>query len=153
MLKKLHSIGFIVLATVCDQGTSNTSAINYLIEETRRDYARRNIEFNNSVFEIEGKEIIPLYDVPHLLKGMRNNLLTKNLKFTMDGEVKVAKWEHIMQLYENNPTYKGLKMIKNLTENHCNKEKIPKMKVKYASQLFSQTVGKTMGYLAGKSII
>lgn len=153
VVKKLHSIGFIVLATVCDQGTSNTSAINYLIEETRRNYARRNIDFNNSVFEIEGKQIIPLYDVPHLLKGMRNNLLTKNLKFKIDGQVKVAKWEHIMQLYENNPTYKGLRIIKNLTENHCNKDKIPKMKVKYASQLFSQTVGKTMGYLAGKSII
>lgn len=30
---------------------------------------------------------------------------------------------------------------------------MPKMKVKYAAQLFSQTVGKTMGYLAGKSIM
>ena len=84
---------------------------------------------------------------------MRNNLLTKELKFSMDGVVKVAKWEHIMQLYQHNPTYKGLKIIKDLTENHCNKDKIPKMKVKYAAQLFSQTVGKTMGYLAGKSIM
>lgn len=112
IIKKLHSIGFIVLATVCDQGTSNTSAINYLIEETR-NYARRNINFNNnSVFEIEGKQIIPLYDVPHLLKGMRNNLLTKNLLYSIDGVNKVAKWEHILQLYQNNPTYKGLKIIK-----------------------------------------
>lgn len=153
IIKQLHVIGFTVLATVCDQGTSNTSAINYLIEETRGDYLRKNKDFKNSIFEVDGKQIIPLYDIPHLLKGMRNNLMTKDLKFTLNGEVKVAKWEHIMLLYANNPTYKGLKIIKNLTENHCNKEKIPKMKVKYASQLFSQTVGKTMGYLAGKFLL
>lgn len=152
IITKLHATGLRVLATICDQGTSNTSAINYLIDETRREYLRRNECHRDSVFEIDGKQVIPLYDVPHLLKGLRNNLLTKNLKFTIEGQEKIAKWEHITQLYVNNPTYQGLKLIKNLTENHCNKEKIPKMKVKYASQLFSQTVGKTMGYLAGKSM-
>ncbi|CAH2088734.1 unnamed protein product [Euphydryas editha] len=148
IIQELNRRGFIVLALVCDQGTSNTSAINYLIEETRVDYLKRNEILKHSVFEVEGKCVIPLYDVPHLLKGLRNNLITKNLKYTMDGQEKLAKWEHIKTLYENSPTYKGLKLIKKLTENHCNKDKIPKMKVKYASQLFSQTVGKTMGYLA-----
>ncbi|CAG4948422.1 unnamed protein product [Colias eurytheme] len=152
-IKKLHSIGFTVLATVCDQGTSNMSAINYLIEETRRNYLRKNVSLRTSTFEVDGKQIIPLYDVPHLLKGIRNNLLTKNLKVTIGGEEKIVKWEHITQLYENNPTYKGLKIIKNLTEYHCDKNKILKMKVKYASQLFSQTVGKTMGYLAENGLL
>lgn len=150
IIKELHNIGFTVIATVCDQGTSNTSAINYLIEETRQEHLRKSMTLRHNIFEIEGKGVIPLYDLPHLLKGLRNNLLTKNLKYVMDGKEKVAKWDHIKMLYENNPAYKGLKLIKNLTENHCHQEKIPKMKVKYASQLFSQTVGKTMGYLAGK---
>ena len=150
IVKKLYSSGFTVLATVCDQGTSNISAINHLINETKSKYMRRNEILRHNVFEVENHMIIPLYDVPHMLKGIRNNLLSKNLKYVLDGKERLAKWDHITKLYENNPTYKGLKIIKNLTENHCNKEKIPKMKVKFASQLFSQTVGKTMGYLAGK---
>ncbi|CAG4948119.1 unnamed protein product [Colias eurytheme] len=153
IIKKLHFIGFVVVATVCDQGTSNTAAINSLIEANREEHLRRNQVLREKVFTVDGQVVIPLYDVPHMLKGLRNNLLTKNLQYVINGESKVAKWEHIVELYHNNPTYKGLKIIKNLTESHCLKEKIPKMKVKYAAQLFSQTVGKTMGYLAEIGIL
>lgn len=65
------------MATVCDQGTSNVSAINYLIEDTRQKYLRNNKILKHSIFEVEGKTVIPLYDLPHLLKGLRNNLITK----------------------------------------------------------------------------
>lgn len=150
LTRKLSSVGFTVLATVCDQGTSNVSAVNYLIEETRGAYLRNGKEMKNRTFEVDGNEIIPLFDVPHLLKGIRNNLLTKNLICTMEGEQKLAKWEHIVNFYENVPTYKGIKLVKKITEYHCNPQKIPKMKVKFASQIFSQTVGVNMGYLAGE---
>ncbi|KAG7298322.1 hypothetical protein JYU34_017922 [Plutella xylostella] len=153
LIRKLNSVGFNVLATVCDQGTSNVSAINSLIEQTKMEYVKKGEEMRNATFEIDGNEIIPLYDVPHLLKGIRNNLLTKELHFKIDGVEKVAKWDHITQLYKNNPTYKGIKIIKKLTENHCNPEKIPKMKVKFASQIFSNTVGLNMGYLADQGIL
>lgn len=52
----------------------------------------------------------------------------------MDGTERVAKWDHILKLYENNPTYKGIRLIKKLTKNHCDPNKIPKMKVKHAFQ-------------------
>ncbi|CAH0717089.1 unnamed protein product, partial [Brenthis ino] len=153
LTKKLTSVGFTVLATVCDQGTSNVSAVNYLIEETRVAYLRNGKEMKYRTFEVDGNEIIPLFDVPHLLKGIRNNLLTKNLICTMEGEQKLAKWEHIVNFYENVPTYKGIKLVKKNTEYHCNPNKIPKMKGKFASQIFSQTVGVNMGYLADKGLL
>ncbi|KAH9631326.1 hypothetical protein HF086_007661 [Spodoptera exigua] len=90
IIQELNRIGFTVMATVCDQGTSNVSATNYLIEDTRQKYLRNNTILKHSIFEVEGKTVIPLYDLPHLLKGLRNNLITKNLKYSMDGQEKVA---------------------------------------------------------------
>lgn len=55
-----------------------------------------------------------------------------------------------MKLFENNPTYKGVRLIKKLNEKHCDPEKVPKIKVKYTSQVFSHTVGINMGFLAGE---
>lgn len=123
-----------------------------MIEENKQKYTKAGKKARDGVFEVDDEEVIPLFDVPHLLKGMRNNLLNKNLKYIMDGTERVAKWDHILKLYENNPTYKGIRLIKKLTKNHCDPNKIPKMKVKHASQIFSHTVGVNMGFLAGKFI-
>ncbi|MBQ7586065.1 MAG: hypothetical protein IJU40_07445, partial [Desulfovibrionaceae bacterium] len=73
-----------------------------------------------------------------------------NLKCIIEDEVKIAKWDHLIKLHEENPSYKGIRLIKNLTEAHIDPKKIPKMKVKMATQIFSQTVATSMGYLAGE---
>lgn len=67
------------MATVCDQGASNKSAINHLINETKEKYLKNNQQWNKNTFEIDGEEIVPLYDPPRLLKRIRNNMLTKDL--------------------------------------------------------------------------
>ncbi|CAH2100788.1 unnamed protein product [Euphydryas editha] len=84
---------------------------------------------------------------------MRNNLITKNLTFKKDGETKTAKWSHLVQLLKENPGYKGIRLIPKLTEHHLNPEKLNKMKVKFASQVFSRTVASNMVYLADKGIL
>lgn len=43
-------------------------------------------------FEVEGKEIIFLFDPPHLIKGIKNSLLTKNLAMKNNIE-KIASWD------------------------------------------------------------
>lgn len=103
-------------------------------------------------FIINNQEIVPLYDPPHLLKCVRNNLITKNLQYVTDNKSRTAKWKHIELLHKENPGYKGIRLIPKLTDNHVVPSKISKMKVKLASQLFSQTVASNMGYLAGNSI-
>lgn len=149
VIRKLHSVGLHVLATVCDQGASNVSAINSLIQETRSDYLRKNKELRRDIFEVEDKEVIPLYDPPHLIKGIRNNLMSKNLVCSINGSTKVAKWEHVSKLYEEDPAYKGIRLVNKLTDRHIKPDKFQKMKVKYATQVLSQKVAVTMGFLAG----
>ncbi|CAB3231913.1 unnamed protein product [Arctia plantaginis] len=74
-------------------------------------------------------------------------------KLKMGGEEKTAKWEHVFQLYKEDPAYQGIRLMPKLTDKHVVPEKIAKMKVKCASQLFSQSVSVNMGYLASKGII
>ncbi|KAJ8935141.1 hypothetical protein NQ314_012959, partial [Rhamnusium bicolor] len=92
MIKKVitscQSIGLNVVATICDQGSSNQAAINALLKETNENCLRDGIENKYFGFLVNGAEIIPIYDVPHLFKGMRNNLLNKNLHFMIDGAQK-----------------------------------------------------------------
>jgi len=92
-------------------------------------------------FEIEGKEIIPIYDPPHLPKGIRNNLFTKDIIFTLDGTTYTASWDHIVAVYEHDKQNEEfeLKTLVKLNNNHINIER-SKMKVSNAAQVFSYKV-------------
>ncbi|KAF9797686.1 hypothetical protein SFRURICE_017881 [Spodoptera frugiperda] len=95
---QLTEIGLTVVATICDQATTNTRVIKMLQAETREKYLRAGEEYNSGAFEVENIKVYPLFDTPHLLKGIRNNLLKKDAKFLQNGEVKWAKWEHLRML-------------------------------------------------------
>lgn len=146
----LFEAGLNVIATVCDQGTANVSAINYLTSETERSYTRLKKEYQGGFFEIDGHKVVPLFDPPHLLKGMRNNLLNKDLVFSQDGVVKLASWKHVIQFFEldNLGGEDDRRMCPRLTTEHVYPAKIKKMKVKCCSQVFSQRVSSIMRHLA-----
>ncbi|CAK1597794.1 unnamed protein product [Parnassius mnemosyne] len=149
IIENLQETGFNVVATVCDQGTNNRNALNLLLNETRVHILRsgQEVREETKLIIINDKKIVPLYDPPHLLKGIRNNLLEKNLRYTSDNIEKTAKWNHIKQLHEENPAYKGIRLVPKLSDSHVDPMRT-KMKVKFASQVFSRTVSSTMGYLA-----
>ncbi|KAJ8735757.1 hypothetical protein PYW07_007377 [Mythimna separata] len=153
VITELLNAGLIVVATVCDQGTNNVNCIKHLLQETRGNLLRKGEEMRENVYIINEQEIIPLYDPPHLIKCIRNNLISKDLKYKKNGEVKLAKWAHVMALHKENPGYKGIRLVPKLTDAHCDPSKIPRMKVKNATQVFSQTVASNMGYLADKGIL
>ena len=96
-------------------------------------------------FDIDGEEIIPIYDPPHLLKGIRNNLYTKDVTFTMDGTTYRASWDHIVAMYEHGKKNEEfeLRTLVKLNDNHINIER-NKMKVANAAQVFSHKVASIM---------
>lgn len=57
-------------------------------------------EWRGGFFEANGHQIIPLFDVPRLLKRNRNNLILRNSAHVIDGRSLTAKWQHIEKLYE-----------------------------------------------------
>jgi len=83
IIKAVQSTGFAVASTICDQTPTNVAAINKLYKETNEKFNKENRAFG---FEIETQEIIPLYDIPHLLKTLRNNFVSKYLHYVYENK-------------------------------------------------------------------
>lgn len=62
--------------------------------------------------------------MPHLLKGVRNNLLGKDIHFTTDGPPKTARWADIYKAWQLDNYSGELRIMPKLTEYHVNKDKI-----------------------------
>lgn len=145
VVRSVNKTGLKIVATVCDQGGTNRAAISYLMSETCKNYTERNMEKTNLGFEIDGQEIIPIFDPPHLLKCIRNNLFNKDVVFDMDGNTYTASWDHIVAMYDfdkKNEEFELRTLVK-LNDNHINIAR-SKMKVSNAAQVFSHRVASTM---------
>ncbi|XP_071634375.1 uncharacterized protein [Temnothorax longispinosus] len=90
--------------------------------------------------------IVLLYDYVHLQKGVRNNLLTKDLLLNKDAEYseregQCASWDDITTAYAiDQKCFQHRRKMKKLTDSHIRPNLIPKMKVKFAVQVLSHTV-------------
>jgi len=100
---------------------------------------------------LHGQKIIVLYDPPHLLKGIRNNFLEKDIEINICEKglnVKAtALWDIIETAYKLDIHSHLLnRQLKKLTDQHIIKNKIKKMKVKLAAQVFSATLSAFIEY-------
>ncbi|CAH2088873.1 unnamed protein product [Euphydryas editha] len=112
IIKLIQDTGLKILCTVCDQSTVNVGAINDLLREEKARYQRRGMECKKDVFLVQGQEIIQIYDVPHQLKGLTNNLLMKDMTykdFNNKGKEKVFKWHYLQQLYAADKSFGELR--------------------------------------------
>lgn len=149
-----------MLGSVCDQVSTNVAAITAL-QQSHPD-TKIGADGGNSgqllMYKLQDTIVIHCYDVPHLLKGTRNNLQTKNLRHSVskrwtssltsyrnsEGELKqlTASWKDISDTYGQ--SLKGSRrLLTKITPEHINPEKL-KMKVSVAAQVFSQTYGEVM---------
>lgn len=141
---------------MCDQAATNVAAVNVLIGGGGANNGQL------LIYKLGDTTVIHCYDIPHLLKGTRNNLLTKDLSHSVferwsessesnsisDVKTKrglVAKWKDVSDLYDLN-----LKLLSKITPEHITPEKL-KMKVSVATQVFSQTYGRVMLHCSEKN--
>jgi hypothetical protein len=87
------------VASISDQGSTNAAAIKALLNDTQEYCERHQVENKFQGFLVDVEEVVDLYDVPHLIKGIRNSLLINNVCFTEGGVQKEASWEHLLELY------------------------------------------------------
>ncbi|XP_052119674.1 uncharacterized protein LOC113204411 [Frankliniella occidentalis] len=128
VVRAVTSVGLNVLGTVSDQGPTNRGAIS----ELRRECG------DSIMYKIDGKFLIHLWDVPHILKNIRNNLLTSNLEF---GPGKLARWRHLINFFHLD---ESLCSMSSLTLKHLNHQGRDKMRVSLAAQVLSASVSKFM---------
>ncbi|XP_063902870.1 uncharacterized protein LOC135122549 isoform X2 [Zophobas morio] len=145
IVKEATAIGLNIIASVCDQDATNYSdAIDMLLQDTKRLAILENgKEIKENVIRIGDHEVIPLFDPPHLLKSLRNNLLTKDLLYLdKAGVERRVSWSFFEKVYELDQThpdkFKGMPQI---TVDHVKPNlRGHKMKVRYASQVLSRHV-------------
>lgn len=149
------------MLSTCDQLGVNVKAIRQLMDPNC-------VEAGGLLsYEIHGTTIIHCFDPPHLIKGIRNNLITKMLKhritkrWSLSGidpskkgkrqSARTAKWEHVDRLYHLS-LQGSTKLLPKLSAEHIKPNK-SKMKVSVATQVFSATCGRLMLKYADNQIL
>lgn len=122
-LEAAFNAGFIVRATICDQGSNN-----------RNLYKRLNVSINEPYFYYENRKINALYDTPNLIKSFRNVLMKSNLN-TPDG---VASWQVIRNMFDLDISNVA-RLCPKLTNKHIYPNNFQKMRVKLGTQVLSHT--------------
>ncbi|CAH2095213.1 unnamed protein product [Euphydryas editha] len=133
-IRAITESGYDIIATVCDHRYTNMAALNLLKTWGNSP--------ESHYFFIDNKKIFIIYDVPHLFKSIRNN-------FFRAGEMiignKRGKWEHLLMVEKVNHTMLHFYKI---TKLHVKPNIKPKMKVKCAIEVLSNTVSAILKLLS-----
>lgn len=143
--------------SVCDQIHSNGLAVRELIDPNC--LTKKGNKYTGELLKycIDGVSIIHCFDLSHLIKVVRNNFITKDLRHcipdrwdishwsyvtTDEDESYVASWNDIEDTYLFD--LEGTeRLLKKITDEHLKPNRL-KMKVKVATQVLSATFGKAM---------
>lgn len=79
----------------------------------------------DDVITVSGHTLSVIYDPPHLIKGVRNNFLTKKMKFNGN----ISKWSDIVEVYKADCNHAQMRLLHKLNDEHVIPDKIKKMKV------------------------
>lgn len=112
---------------------------------TREEHSTARNRPQDIFFTVNGETIVPIYDPPHLIKGIRNNLIKKKLVWEKQSLKVIAKWSDIKTAFEVDNVSGELRAMPKLTEGHINERKI---KVSYATQVLSYTVASAIAVFA-----
>ena len=102
-IDKLKNIGLTVVICVCGQGSNKQSLFKQLSITTKAPYVMHN----------SSKVFMMMFDPPHLLKNIRNNM--KKYGYSM--RENSISWDHVHTFYEVD-TSKPIRMAPKLTKNH-----------------------------------
>ena len=123
-IDKLEGIGLDIVVVMSDQGSNFYSLAQRLQVSPEQPWFIHN---NTTYFLV--------FDPPHLIKSVRNNLMKYSLRFDQN----VAKWKDIEVVFEKDSSL-PIRSTPKLTEKHIHPNNFQKMKVKLATQVMSHTV-------------
>ena len=130
-LSKLVEAGLKPKVQFCNQGTTKQSLYNSYLK----------VSADKPFFEFEGHEIITMFESPHLVRSVRNMLLSQD--FSLDRHV--ISWRHIVQMFqEETSKLFSIGLAPKLTDKHVKPPLFGKMKVKLATQTLSNTVASAL---------
>jgi hypothetical protein len=124
-LDLLSGINMNPSAIVCDQSTTN-----------QRLFRTLQISEQQTYFHYKGRKYFGLFDVPHLLKSIRNNLVSADFLYNSE---KIS-FDVIRKTYEIDHASKTGRALLKISEKHLNPNAFQKMSVRLAAQVLSHSV-------------
>ncbi|VEN45922.1 unnamed protein product [Callosobruchus maculatus] len=118
-VQKCKSIGLNVLGVVSDQGSNFQKLVKTL-----------NVTQENPFFVVDNARIVYLFDIPHLLKSIRNNFFS----YTFVLSNQEIRKQYLETFYSHDKT-KQHRLAPKLTDDHIYPNNFQKMKVKLACQV------------------
>ena len=137
-ITKLSQLGFQVCVVVADQGSNNQSLFQSHLKVT----------VNKPYFTIGDQKIFVMYDPPHLIKSVRNNL--KNNGFEVSG--KDVGWTCIQEFYDKDSS-KQTRLAPKLRQKHLDLPPFSRLRVRLATQVLSHSVATGMKVMAEWGIL
>lgn len=123
-IRKASEIGLSVRAVINDQASNNRSCFKSL-----------NVSKEVPYFEVENRKIYALFDVPHLIKSIRN----MHMKYDFQTEDGLASFNILRSMYDIDTQCKSTRMCPKLTEAHIHPNSFEKMSVSRATQVYSHS--------------
>ena len=139
VVRRLHGIEFTVVASVYDQGATNEKAMKELIKESKNKALEDNKNYCENTIVIDDREIVHLFDCPHLLQCLRNNLITKDLLFTWKDKKGKASWTHLERAFTVDKYGGMFRLFRKLLEANIHPNNKQKMRVQLCKSFFSHT--------------
>jgi len=85
---------------------------------------------------IHGQSLNLIYDIPHLIKSLRNNLITEDIQI----KNKIISFQDLFKTFNIDSKSKTARGMCKITRIHLNPNPIQKMSCKLALQIFSNSV-------------
>lgn len=127
VISKIQIVSLNIKVLTSDQGSNFIRFANKMNVSPQRPY-----------FFVNQNKIFYIFDVPHLWKSTRNNFFKYHLTFSNG----ITEKKHLVNFYKSD---QGLnRLAQKLTDAHINPSPFQKMKVWFASQVFSATVAASM---------
>jgi len=124
-IKEIVDIGLLPTTLVCDQGTQNQKLFSLLGGTD-----------SNPTTKIPNQKLHLIYDIPHLFKSIRNNLLNGDIQINN----KKIVFKDIIQTYEIDTKNSKARSMCKISSIHLNPNPFQKMSCKLALQIFSNSV-------------
>jgi len=123
--QKILELGFLPSAIICDQGTQN-----------RRMFSILGGSENEPFTTISCRKLFLIYDMSHLIKSVRNNLLNGNFKY----EEEIISLSDVKKTYDIDTKSSKVRSMIKITPVHLAPNAFQKMSCKLAIQLLSRSV-------------
>lgn len=141
-IQTLLAIGLRVRSLTSDQGADFFKTAKLL-----------GVSVDHPYFEVGGHVINFLFDVPHLIKSCRNNLLKSNFTWaSTDGSSKRVSFKYIEKFYQIDSECE-FRAAPKLTRQHIEPTSFERMRVCYAAQVLSHSVSSGMKVLLKRKLL